>query len=258
MKPDSVPSPPLLAYARPGKVSAGVNPLAWCAAAGGIISLVLFYSDYSGLRIWALSRATVLTSCAAIAVSLTAILSGWRTHGVVRFRRLLSVSLIGLLAGAAPLAVATIAPRRPSCCIPPRAKCASNLREIGAAAQIFAIEHDGQLPDDITDFFNEDLIPGVFVCPATHDTPAAAGPTTQATGANVEAPGHCSYVYLGKYWMADELTPNVVVAYEPLKNHQSFGMNVLYGDGRVDWLNASEANKLLAELNAGHNPPQVH
>jgi len=163
----------------------------------------------------------------------------------------------GLLGLTAPLLAYAATPRLVTCReTPPRAKCASNLRQIGQAAWLYANENGGRLPDDMADFFTQDLVPGVFVCPATNDAPAIAAPTTQATGANVEAPGHCSYVYLGKYWMSDELTPHVVLAYEPLKNHQGRGMNVLYGDGHVDWLSAPEAIKLLSELNAGYNPPR--
>jgi hypothetical protein len=33
-------------------------------------------------------------------------------------------------------------------------------------------------------------------------------------------------------------------------------MNVLFGDYHVDFIQTAEAIKLLAELNAGHNPPR--
>jgi hypothetical protein len=34
-------------------------------------------------------------------------------------------------------------------------------------------------------------------------------------------------------------------------------MNVLYADTHVDWVDAPKARKLMAELNAGHNPPRA-
>ena len=33
------------------------------------------------------------------------------------------------------------------------------------------------------------------------------------------------------------------------------GMNVLYGDGHVDWLGRVEAQRVTAQLQAGNNPP---
>jgi prepilin-type processing-associated H-X9-DG protein len=49
--------------------------------------------------------------------------------------------------------------------------------------------------------------------------------------------------------------PEAVLAYEPLANHGNGG-NVLYADGRVAWEDAARLTKLIAELNAGHNPPR--
>lgn len=137
-----------------------------------------------------------------------------------------------------------------------RSPCASNLRQIGQAAQLYANEHDGRFPDDIEGLLTQDIIPSVFVCPDSGDTAAAQGPTTQATAANVNAPGHCSYVYVGKGWRVKDATADVVMAYEPLKNHEGRGMNVVYGDGHVDWVAAAEARAMLSELAAGHNPPR--
>ena len=33
-------------------------------------------------------------------------------------------------------------------------------------------------------------------------------------------------------------------------------MNVLFADGRVEWIDEPQAKHLLAELSAGHNPPR--
>lgn len=137
-----------------------------------------------------------------------------------------------------------------------RSPCASNLRQIGQAAQLYALDHGGYFPDDIEGLLTQDIIPSVFVCPNSGDTPAAPGPTTQATATDVRASGHCSYVYLGKGWKAKEATFEMVLAYEPLENHERRGMNVVFGDGHVDWVEATEARGMLAELGSGHNPPR--
>jgi prepilin-type processing-associated H-X9-DG protein len=46
-----------------------------------------------------------------------------------------------------------------------------------------------------------------------------------------------------------------VVVYEPVSNHGGDGMQVLYGDGHVDWLNKNQASQMLDDLKAGWNPP---
>jgi len=34
------------------------------------------------------------------------------------------------------------------------------------------------------------------------------------------------------------------------------GINVLHGDGHAEWLNKAQTAHVIAELQAGHNPPQ--
>jgi hypothetical protein len=84
------------------------------------------------------------------------------------------------------------------CEIPPRLTCASNLRQIGQAVQMYANENHGVFaPDMATLLLTQDLTSEAFICGATHDT-RASGPTTQAVAANLGAAGHLSYVYSGK------------------------------------------------------------
>ena len=136
-----------------------------------------------------------------------------------------------------------------------RVKCGSNLRQIGQAMLLYANEHNGAYPDTIGGLLEEDISVTAFVCPASNDTPAVAGATPQASAANVQAGGHLSYVYLGK-GMTNTQPANAVLVYEPLTDHRNQGMNVLFGDGHVDWVTAQSANQILAELKAGHNPPR--
>jgi prepilin-type processing-associated H-X9-DG protein len=119
---------------------------------------------------------------------------------------------------------------------------------------LYANDHGGHYPNTFGELFEEDLISGVFVCPDTNDTPAT-GATTQALAANLTAGGHLSYIYLGK-GMIQTVSGKLVVAYEPLANHKT-GMNVLYGDGHVTFVELAAAQKMLAELAAGHNPPRA-
>jgi prepilin-type processing-associated H-X9-DG protein len=143
---------------------------------------------------------------------------------------------------------------RPRCEIPSRFACASNLRQIGQGVQMYANENAGRFPDDFeTLLLTQDLTSEVFVCLHTNDS-RADGPTTQAVAANLTAGGHVSYVYVGK-GLTINSPPKAVVAYERLANHGD-GMNVLFADGRVEWIAAVDARKLLSELESGHNPPR--
>jgi prepilin-type processing-associated H-X9-DG protein len=137
-----------------------------------------------------------------------------------------------------------------------RVKCMTNLRQIGTAMMLYANENNGAYPDTIGGLMDQPITTAVLVCPSSTDTPALPGATPKATGANVEAGGHLSYVYLGK-GLTNRAQADLVLVYEPMANHHNSGMSVLYGDGHVEFLNAQNAGAVMAELNAGHNPPRI-
>lgn len=135
-----------------------------------------------------------------------------------------------------------------------RIKCASNLRQVGQAIQIYANENKGQFPDTIDQLMlTGDLGPEALVCPTSNDT-IAPGTTPHEHVASLATPGHLSYVYVGK-GLTYRAGADVVVAYEPPANHRNDGMNVLYADGHVDWVGRNVAPKVISELEAGQNPP---
>ena len=137
---------------------------------------------------------------------------------------------------------------------PPELRCRSNLRQIGQGVQMYANENRGAFPPDFaTLVLTQELTAEVFVCYSTNDT-RATGATTQAVAANLTAGGHLSYVYTGK-GLTMQSPAGAVVAYEPPSNHG--GINVLYADGHVAWLSAQQAQAVLTELAAGHNPPRT-
>jgi prepilin-type processing-associated H-X9-DG protein len=134
-----------------------------------------------------------------------------------------------------------------------RVKCGSNLRQIGQAMLLYANENRGAYPPRPEDLLlTQDIESIVFVCPSTNDTPApgSSGPQ-QAT--KLTAGGHDSYVYLGK-GLRNTAGFKTVLAYEPMSNHKN-GMNVLFGDGHVEFLSGVMAQKVESELKAGQNPP---
>ena len=134
-----------------------------------------------------------------------------------------------------------------------RVKCASNLRYIGQGIQMYANMYKGELPDTIDKLITkQDMSTESFVCPRSTDTPAT-GANAQAQAANLTSGGHLSYVYVGKgmNWQAPS---SAVLAYEPLSHHAD-GVNVLFADGHVSWVPAAQARKIIADVQAGTNPP---
>jgi prepilin-type processing-associated H-X9-DG protein len=94
----------------------------------------------------------------------------------------------------------------------------------------------------------------IFICPDTSDQ-RAVGPTTQALVQAFHKPGHNSYVYVAAGAADQSHSSTFVLVYEPVGLHGP-GMNVLYGDGHVGWVAQAEASRVIAELQAGFNPPR--
>jgi predicted Zn finger-like uncharacterized protein/prepilin-type processing-associated H-X9-DG protein len=127
-----------------------------------------------------------------------------------------------------------------------RVKCASNLRQIGMAMALYSNEHRGQLPPNVQVMVTEmDLGLSALCCPSSTDDPAS---TPGQLG-----PGTLSYIYIP--FKSMNMPASIVVAHEPLENHDGEGMNVLFMDGHVEWFNRAEAQQLLQDLAAGRNPP---
>jgi prepilin-type processing-associated H-X9-DG protein len=125
-----------------------------------------------------------------------------------------------------------------------RVKCANNLRQIGLAITDYARDNGGQYPPSLAVLLPlEDLVPNVLVCPSTNDQASlatdTAGIVADLEAAETNAPGHkdcLSYVYVGRGLNTHTVSEAVVVAYESLDNHGGDGTNVLFGDGRVEWI----------------------
>ncbi len=113
-----------------------------------------------------------------------------------------------------------------------RVKCASNMKQIGIALKMFADEHQGRYPDQLSELIaTEDLTPSVFICPS--GTAEASTATSQAQlAADLLDPKHSSYIYIKQNaGMAD-----LAVVIEFLKNHDQDGMTVLFGDGHAEFM----------------------
>jgi hypothetical protein len=140
-----------------------------------------------------------------------------------------------------------------------RVHCASNMRQIGQALLLYANDMKGPYPPSLPVLLTtQDIRAADFCCPSTTDTPAP-GTSPQAQAASMSAGGgagkHLSYVYVAS-GLTSSAGPDTVLMYEPLANHANDGINVLFGDGVVHFVPRADAEKLIAELNAGQNPPR--
>jgi prepilin-type processing-associated H-X9-DG protein len=110
-----------------------------------------------------------------------------------------------------------------------RATSAANLRQVGQAAQIYSNENKGKYPPDLATLSRvQELSPGALKSPF--------GPAKGGGGDIVLVP------YAGANPLRAQGGREVIVAYDQAALEQGDGTNVLYADGRVEWL-AVEAFK---------------
>jgi prepilin-type processing-associated H-X9-DG protein len=121
-----------------------------------------------------------------------------------------------------------------------RIKSANNLRQIGFGVQLYANDHNGKFPKDLAEIYRtQDLEPAAFVNPRGQST-LPAGLTKENAGPVNEIG---DYVYVGA-GLDSRAGQDVVVAYEnPERNRD--GVNVLYGDGHVDWVPMEQAREQI-------------
>lgn len=126
-----------------------------------------------------------------------------------------------------------------------RVKCGSNLRQIGQGCLLYANENNGKYPPDLgTLLKSEDLTLNVFICPdsGTQPPPELHGQKAEEQAAWVNQ--NADYVYLGA-GKNNTVAADYIIAYEKLHLHTGQGVNILYGDGHVDFTYSSEARRLL-------------
>ena len=115
-----------------------------------------------------------------------------------------------------------------------RVKCGSNMRQIGQGILLYANENKGKYPPDLGILVKtEDLTPEVFICPT--------GNNGFPRGANLAIDDqvkwvneHSDYIYVGA-GMNATAGAETIVLYEKPDAHQRQGMNILYGDGHVEF-----------------------
>jgi prepilin-type processing-associated H-X9-DG protein len=121
------------------------------------------------------------------------------------------------------------------------AKCVANMTAIWKEISDYRAESDRRFPSSLTVLAERSSMPtDVFVCPDSDDTPAKSP-------AELESGGHCSYRYFGR-GETDVAATDLVLAEEE-DNHDS-GVNLLFGDGHVQWLPLATAKPIVDKAKA--------
>ena len=122
-------------------------------------------------------------------------------------------------------------------------RCGSNERQLVFALAQYAQQNGGSLPPSLAVLQQTTLskpsATRLFTCPVD--------------GA--------AYIYVGQSLNLRTVSKDTILIYESPTNHKDRktgigSMNVGYADGRVISISGSLADKIIAELKAGHNPPR--
>lgn len=136
-------------------------------------------------------------------------------------------------------------------------KCRKTLRSLGSAMLLYTNENRGTLPPSMGALLlTQDISAQVFVCPGSGDRPAADGPSEQRAATIDRYDGHSSYRYFGVGRQLQSLPAGFVLAYELPGNHAGQTC-VLYADGSVTAHPDATARMIIADVEAGRNPPTV-
>jgi prepilin-type processing-associated H-X9-DG protein len=135
-------------------------------------------------------------------------------------------------------------------------RCLSNLRTIAQAEMIYASQNRGYLPPSFDVLVASMPTTPPVTLTRTLGCPACAGNPAKPP-ATVGTRMRSNYVFLlwGARLTQVRKPTRTVLAYEPLTNHDGRGGAFLFVDGHVELLKPALATKVIAELQAGQNPP---
>jgi prepilin-type processing-associated H-X9-DG protein len=130
-------------------------------------------------------------------------------------------------------------------------RCNQTMGQIGQALVAHARANGGRYPDRLSLLYTTNRLSfGDLCCDSRRETV-----TEEEFMAGLDDPTHraSNYVYVG-YGLTDAAPPATVILYEHLRNHGQRGINVLYGDGSVAWLDRKAAVALISTLQARARP----
>lgn len=133
-----------------------------------------------------------------------------------------------------------------------RVHSASNLRQIGTGMMLYANENRGKYPPTLGELIKtEDMVPEVFHNPrgGNDEPPLPANATAEDIAKYVDE--HSDYIYLGA-GKNNSSPAEDILAYENPEGLED-GINILYGDGHVEFLAMPDAMREIEKAKA--NPP---
>lgn len=136
-----------------------------------------------------------------------------------------------------------------------RVKCASNLRMLGQAMLLYANENKGKYPPDLgTLLLTQDLTMEVFVCPSSGTVVPKNLKTLEEKAKWVNENSDYIYAAAG---LDNNAPPQRILIYEKATDHDHDGMNLLFGDGHVEFQPLPDAQHLIESAGkADPNPPE--
>ncbi|MEO6437341.1 MAG: hypothetical protein ABIP55_16480 [Tepidisphaeraceae bacterium] len=126
-----------------------------------------------------------------------------------------------------------------------RSQCAARLAAIGVAMRQYARDNGGNFPDRLESLPPGDMKADALLCPSATEPPP---PVILSDGRRT------AFIYTGA-GLTQTASAETVLLYEPLRHHLDEGINVLFADGRVQFIGRIEAAKAFARLRKGQNPP---
>lgn len=131
-----------------------------------------------------------------------------------------------------------------------RVKCASNMRQIGMGILLYANDNKGKYPPDLgTILKTQDITGEVFVCVSGNNGLPGNWGTMAMDDRAKWIDANADYIYLGK-GMNAATGADTIVLHEKVQNHGQ-GMNMLFGDGHVEWMMMPQAMQMIEKQQAG-------
>lgn len=135
-----------------------------------------------------------------------------------------------------------------------RVKCAANMKSLGMAMLLYSSGNQGKLPPGLPELILDQQLSGdLFVCPSSSLSPATNA-TPMQLAQMIQSGTVNSYVYAGSGSL-NNLPANAILLYEPISDHGNDGANFLFADGHVEFYTRNMAERTIARLKAGNNPP---